>query len=290
MKKIILKIYCIWMTTNNRQEYRMGTCEKKRERILMMLKQYHRLSVSDVVNALNASEATVRRYFKDMEKSGQLIRVCGGARLPTSSVEIEYHFSRKSATHMAEKQLIGRAAAQLVESHDRLFFDSGTTVRECGNALVERCAAETLEDIGIITNSLVYNDELPQFCNMGLVGGNIRPLRMDLSGMLALNNIRRYNFSKAFLGVDGIASDGTLSTTDEDTSLLAEAALEQSKNVVILADSSKLGVVSFVPYGTMKGKKFTLVTDSNADPEIIHFLQKQGIQVIVISQNKKEDL
>ena len=58
----------------------MGTCEKKRERILMMLKQYHRLSVSDVVNALNASEATVRRYFKDMEKSGQLIRVCGGAR------------------------------------------------------------------------------------------------------------------------------------------------------------------------------------------------------------------
>ena len=88
----------------------MGTCEKKRERILMMLKQYHRLSVSDVVNALNASEATVRRYFKDMEKSGQLIRVCGGARLPTSSVEIEYHFSRKSATHMAEKQLIGRAA------------------------------------------------------------------------------------------------------------------------------------------------------------------------------------
>lgn len=268
----------------------MVTCEKKRERILMLLKQYHRLSVSDVVNALNASEATVRRYFKDMEKSGQLIRVCGGARLPSSILEVEYHFNRKSTTRMVEKQLIGRAAAQLVESHDRLFFDSGTTVRECGNALVERCIAENLKDIGIITNSLVYNDELPKFCNMGLVGGNIRPLRMDLSGMLALNNIRRYNFSKAFLGTDGIASDGTLSTTDEETSLLAEAALEQSKSVAILADSSKLGIVSFVPFGTMNGKKFTLVTDSGADPEFIRFLQKQGVQVITISQNKKGDL
>ncbi|MPN53740.1 hypothetical protein SDC9_201406 [bioreactor metagenome] len=88
------------------------------------------------------------------------------------------------------------------------------------------------------------------------------------------------------LGTDGITADGTLTTTDEETSLLAAAAVEHSQSVLILADSSKLDRSSFVPYGALRGEKFTLITDSQADPAVLETLRKLGINIILADAAK----
>lgn len=246
---------------------------------MTMLRQYGRLSVGDVVSALKSSEATVRRYFTEMENRGVLMRIFGGVCLPVQA-RGEYHFGQQSAVRISEKQYIGREAANMLVSGDRIYFDSGTTVRECGNSLAELLVQEKLHDIHIVTNSLVYNEALPQYCCVNLLGGTIRQSRMDLCGMVTLNSISRYNFSKVFLGADGIAVDGTLSTTDEETSLLAAAVLEHCDEAFILADSSKLGFSSFAPYGKLHGGKFTLITDLQADDELLGIFRERGVRVI----------
>jgi DeoR family fructose operon transcriptional repressor len=114
-----------------------------------------------------------------------------------------------------------------------------------------------------------------------LTGGVVRNLRKDLSGLNALQNIERYNFTRAVLGADGISSDGILSTTDEDTSLLAAAALRRSKEALILADSSKIGVSSFVEYGKLEAGKFTLVTDPGIDAVLLQKFRENGVQVLI---------
>ncbi|MBR2911403.1 MAG: DeoR/GlpR transcriptional regulator, partial [Lentisphaeria bacterium] len=83
------------------------------------------------------------------------------------------------------------------------------------------------------------------------------------------------------LGADGISSDCVLSTTDEDTSLLATAALRRSKEALILVDSSKIGVSSFVEYGKLESGKFTLVTDSGIDTVLLQKFHENGIQVLI---------
>lgn len=250
---------------------------------MTMVRQYGRLSVADAVNTLKSSEATVRRYFNELENSGEVMRVYGGICLPVSAPGGEYHFSDRAMTRIAEKQAIGRTAASLVSDNARLFFDSGTTVRECGNALVERIGREEVHDINIVTNSLIYNDNLPLCSHLSLIGGAVRPRRMDLCGMVALNNLERYNFSMAFLGADGVAADGTLTTTDEETSILAAAVLSRSRHGVILADSSKLGYASFAPYSRLDGEKFTLITDDQAEDSLLENFRQVGVRVIVVS-------
>lgn len=260
----------------------MGVREKNQEKILRMLRCHNALSISAVMKALKLSEASVRRYFAELERTGQVFRYHGGIRRISDKTSAGYQFDEAASSFAAEKHLIGIAAAELITDHDRLFFDSGTTVLECGNALAERFADGGLSDLRIVTNSLAFATGLTPLCPVTLTGGTIRPARMDLSGSVALENVRRYNFTKAILGTDAVSADGTLSTTDEETSSLAAAVLEHSREILILADSSKLGKSSFVPYGTLHDERVTLITDQPEDPELLEGFRQSGIKIITV--------
>ncbi len=264
----------------------MGKFERTQAKILQLLRSHGHLQVVSTAAALGMSEATVRRHLTVLEQQGLLLRVHGGCRLPVSGDASTYLFQREAASRVCEKRAIGEAAAKLFADRDRLFFDSGTTVLECGHSLCTRLGASELSDVHVVTNSLAFGASLAQHCPVVLTGGNIRSSRMDLTGMVTLQHLERYHFTKAVLGADGIAEDGTLTTTDEETSLLAAAVAARSQQVLILADSSKLGRRSFVPYATLQGESFTLVTDSAADPDILAKLQKLGIGILLAQPPK----
>ena len=255
-------------------------------KIRKLLCRNGRLSVCEVVSALGTSEATVRRYFTIMEGNGELVRTYGGVCLPSFAGNYDYHFNVKSSSNTVEKRQIGLAAARLISSHDRLFFDSGTTVYECENNLANFLIQGIIEDIIVCTNSLVYSEELAKSCRFNMLGGTLRVQRMDVCGMSTIANIRKHNFSKALLGADGISAEGQLFTTDEDTSLLAEAAIEQSKEVFVLADSTKLGQSSFSAYGSLCNSRFTLITDDKVDKALIENYKALGIEVKIASERQ----
>lgn len=265
----------------------MGVREKNQEKILRMLNCHGTLSSSAVMKALQLSEASVRRYFAEMERSGKVFRYHGGIRLIADKSSSGYQFNEAAASYTAEKHLIGATAARQITDHDRLFFDSGTTVLECGNALAELLAANQLKDLRIVTASLAFGAGLTPLCPVVLTGGMIRPSRMDLCGHVALENIRRYHFTKAFLGTDAISPEGILSTTDEETSAIAAAVIEHSDEVFILADSSKIGKTSFVPYGTLGSSKLTLITDKLPGDTLQSELRSVGVKIMTAAAPEK---
>ena len=264
----------------------MGKKEKNREKLLRLLRSHGSLNVSEVVRALSLSEASVRRYFAELEQLGHALRYHGGIRMAAARDGSEYHFSDAVSSFTAEKHLIGLEAAEQIGDNDRLFFDSGTTVMECGTALADRLARHELQNLRIVTNSLSFGTNLSPYCPVIVTGGIIRLSRMDLCGNAARENVCRYHFTLAFLGTDGISADGTLSTTDEETSSLAAAVMAHSDKVFILADSSKLGKTSFVPYGSLADGKVTLVTDEAAPPEILEMLRENGAEIIIAGKNR----
>ena len=260
----------------------MGGKEKYQEKLLRMLRCHGSLSVSAAVRILSLSEASVRRYFAELERGGLAMRYHGGIRLVPARDGHDYQFSDAASAFPAEKHLIGLEAARRIGGGDRLFFDSGTTVMECAAALADRLARHELaESLKIVTNSLSLGTCLAAYTPVIVTGGIIRLARMDLCGAVARENVGRYNFTLAFLGTDGIAPDGTLSTTDEETSCLAAAVMEHSEKVCVLADASKFGRKSFVPYGNAARRGVTLITDASANPEILRQLRKKGVEIVI---------
>ena len=264
----------------------MGKKAKNQEKLLRLLRSHGSLNISEVVRALSLSEASVRRYFAEMERLGHALRHHGGIRLAARDGS-EYHYSDAVSSFTVEKHLIGLEAAKQIRDNDRLFFDSGTTVMECGTALADRLAQHELQNLRVVTNSLSFGANLSPYCPVIVTGGIIRLARMDLCGNAARENVCRYHFTLAFLGTDGISADGTLSTTDEETSSLAAAVMANSEKVYILADSSKLGKTSFVPYGSLTDGKVTLITDRAAAPEILDQLREAGARIILAGKSKE---
>ena len=260
----------------------MKKSEANKKRIIELLERHGTLSIGDLSNMLKLSEPSLRRYFAELEAEKRLIRVHGGIRLPVESTGAAYLYTREAESHQSEKRRIADAACAFITAHDRVFLDSGTTVAECSRSLADRLAVNPVDDLEIITISMACSATLANHCSVMVTGGHLRASRMDFCGSATLDALRRYTFTKAFLGVDSISEEGTLGTTDDETAAMDAMILEQSSHCYILADSSKLGRRSFVTYASLAGKHRTLITDRGISPKLLAKFRENHMEVIVV--------
>jgi len=219
--------------------------------VLDALEARTKLNVLEVTRLIDVSEATARRLFGQLEKEGLVIRTLGGIQLRRSS-GASYSFATSVSLHPKEKIAIANRAAQEIVSGDHLFLDSGTTVQALAQALARRIEQEQLEDIRVVSNSLTLTDILTPFCKVVLIGGEIRPERRDTCGFIAEEMLKRLHVKKAFLGCDALHFRSGFMTTDERTARMNEIIITNATQVLILADSSKIGQASFVSYGPLE--------------------------------------
>ena len=216
--------------------------------VMQALEERGKLGVLEEATMIEVSEATARRLFVRLEDEGLVIRTFGGIKLNQAD-SAGYSFNTSAVTRTKEKSAIGRLAALEVVSGDHLFLDSGTTVLAMAQALARRFEQERIEEVKVVTNSLILTDILTPFCKVVLIGGEIRPERRDACGFIAEEMLKRLHVKKAFLGCDALHFERGLMTTDERTARMNEIIIHNAASVIILADSSKLGETSFVSYG-----------------------------------------
>ena len=87
------------------------------------------------------------------------------------------------------------------------------------------------------------------------------------------------NISKAFLGTIGFDPEKGISTTDTNEAYTKELVMKRADHVFVLADSSKLGVSSFVFSGDISDID-TLISDPGIPQNILKKLKTQNIEVI----------
>ena len=79
----------------------------KRERLMKICKIVNELgivTVNEIIDELNVSDMTVRRDLDELEKSGKLLRIHGGAQSLTYSLDHELSHIEKSTVQVNEKQ------------------------------------------------------------------------------------------------------------------------------------------------------------------------------------------
>ncbi len=254
--------------------------ELRTAKLLEMLHIDKRLDVKTVARALEISEATTRRFFSQLEEQGKVIRVHGGVQL-APQLGYDYSYRVSIAHRQEEKALIGRAAAELVEDHDRIFLDSGTTVMKLAEALAMKIQTGELNSIVVLTNSISHIETVARLCKVILVGGEIRVERRDVCGSVAEKTLLMFHVSKAFLGADAINPAEGLMTTDERTARINEIVVERADEVFVLADSEKFNKFSFIKYAFLKDVE-AIYTDSGISRETRQALEDAGTRVEIV--------
>jgi DeoR family transcriptional regulator of aga operon len=94
-----------------------------------------------------------------------------------------------------------------------------------------------------------------------------------------LNFLNDVYLDKVFLGVTGVDLERGATTLEAEEAVVARAMARQGKQVIVVADSSKINVVSpalICPLSEIH----VLVTDSGLPPDIDAALQDKGIVVL----------
>lgn len=81
-----------------------------------------------------------------------------------------------------------------------------------------------------------------------IVGGKIKPLTEAVVGAEAIKSINCFNFTKAFMGANGIDIGSGFTTPDIEEGLIKETAINKSYMAFVLADHSKFRRVYSVTF------------------------------------------
>lgn len=254
---------------------RSSTVERRKE-ILLRINEEGQVLVPELSKEFDVSEVTIRKDLEQLEKKNLLIRARGGAIKKEGGVGIDYHLSEKDKMFSKEKARIGKAAALLINDHDTIVIDSGTTTMEVAKNL------PPVSEITVICNALNIIGQLIQTNNGNLIilGGYLRKNSLSLVGPLAEKNLQNLYVDKVFLGVDGFDTKYGIFTPNIEEAYLNEIMIRNSKEVIVVCDSSKFRRRSLA-YICQINKIHTVVTDSGIPEDDRRHLEDTGIRVII---------
>ena len=214
--------------------------EERFRLILDLLARQRTATVQELCEALNTSESTIRRDLTELDRLGRLNKVHGGATLPDSPFRTdEPTMAAKESLAVAQKQSIAQAAAELIQPEDFVFLDAGSTTL----ALAQYLSGPAL-NASYVTNGVAHARLLAQKgCRVFLPGGLLRPQTEAIIGAAALAALGQYNFTKAFMGANGVALEAGFTTPDPEEAAVKAAAVRRAREAWFLVDDSKFAQV-----------------------------------------------
>ncbi len=244
----------------------------RKQHILTLLAQRGSLEVAQVAQQLQATPITVRRDLAQLADQGLLVRTHGGAVRP-GVAKNPVAFARKAAANPDQKAYICRLAAAEVAVGDTIFID-------CGSTTLPLCALVRHLKIRVVTNSLPVLFELVgSAAQVVLAGGEVDAERQATHGTVAVEQLRRYQVDKAFLGVDGFSLRRGLTANSEAEAAISLAVAAGARYTYLLCDASKLEQDKYFQFAPLSSVG-TLITDSAAPQKVLAQYQKAGLRVL----------
>lgn len=253
--------------------------KNRADQILRELRQEGSLSLDDLISRLSTSAASVRRDLAKLEVKGLVRRTHGGVTLvePLLYEPFRYDslFQNREQHRPAEKRRIGAAAAELIQENESIGFTAGTTATYVARNLRNR------HNIRVITNAINIAMELSNCAGLKtfVTGGFVQWAgSFSLVGHAAITSLNDVFLDRVFVSVCGIDAARGITVIEPEEALTFRTMINQSKQTIVVADSSKIGIVTpalICPISSVH----VLVTDTRASDKAIAPFLERGIEV-----------
>jgi DeoR family transcriptional regulator, fructose operon transcriptional repressor len=243
-------------------------------RIRELLEDREFVDLETLCRELGASESSVRRDLVQLEKTGVVKRVHGGAlAVQPRGHLLDYSWHRDRQAD--EKRRIGERAASLLDDDQTVILDGGSTVAAVAERLVER-------SLRVITNSIPIVRILKDSRNIDLTltGGYVFPRLEIVLGPLCEHMLASVAADVLVMGTGGVTRDGF---SNNNTLLVGSERkmIEVSRKVIIVTDSSKFGRAAMTPLAPLDVAD-VLVSDTSLSRDDRDMLEAAGIEVVLV--------
>ncbi len=191
--------------------------------------------IDELARLLGVTAQTVRRDSVQLAQAGLLSRFHGGVSQPAGSTIENIAYGQRQALNAEGKRRIARAIASDIPNGCSLILNIGTTTEAVAHALLNH------RDLKVVTNSLNVAAILADSpgCEVLVAGGSVRARDHGVVGEATVDFIRQFRADIAVIGISSIEADGTLRDFDYREVKVAQAVIEQSREVWLAADHGK---------------------------------------------------
>ena len=249
--------------------------ETRRRRILDWLQEEGSARVRVLGEAFGVSEPTIRQDLERLEADGYIVREHGGAFLATMPQQVQA-LALHHLVNMDAKRAIGRVAASLVKDGETIILDAGSTTTEVTRNLMKR------QDLHVITNALniAFILGANPSCTIHMPGGQFKAPTLSLSGEKSAGYFENVFAEKLVLATAGASLDAGLTFPAFADLYVKRAMIKAAREIILVADSTKIGRVSFAVLGpiTLVNR---LITDAGIGDEDRRAIEKMGIEVTI---------
>ncbi len=252
--------------------------ERERHRIILSAVQEKPvITVQDIAELTDASEATIRRDIAALHVQGKLRRVRGGAEAvhpPQLGQLVARSFRVSESVNIDKKRAIARQAVALCEESDSIIINGGTTTFQ----MVHYLSARRLQ---VLTNSFAIAEHLVKHSksNVTVPGGAIYREQSLILSPFDNDAIRNFYARRMFVGAQGIGSLGVM----EPDPLVIQSEhklMQQADELVVMVDSSKFHRRSSLILCPLD-RVDILITDDGISEEATRMIEDIGIRLII---------
>ena len=248
----------------------------RQQEILDLARQSGRVLVDDLASHFEVTPQTIRKDLNDLCEHRHLVRMHGGALLPSGNENVEYEKRRLIAAR--EKVAIGREAALLIPHNASLFINIGTTTEAVGEALAQH------SELMVITNNINVANKLRLYPSIEVIiaGGVVRGSDGGIVGEAAVDFIKQFKVDFAVIGASAIDEDGALLDYDFREVKVAQAIIANARHVILVCDSTKFERTAPVRIGHLS-QVDTFITDRCDHDRIRSVCSESDVRLIEVA-------
>lgn len=261
---------------------------QRQAKILEFLKDTPSLTSRSLAETLDVSEMTIRRDIKELDSKGYVTSYYGGISLSTDFSSQQQHdvsttkrneYFLGDEKHMAEKQRIAKYACSLIEPQDAVAIDNGTTCCHMLDYANENTSCLIYTYSYLIMDKIVrlQNENLRLFVLGGYFHSNIKMFEYSE----VINLINKIHINKLFLGAAGVSTKYGLSCPQPYEIPIRKALIKNSDQIILLADSSKIGKSWFDHYAELDEIDM-MITDSGITEEQIQEIRAHNVDLRIV--------
>lgn len=233
------------------------------------IRAHKTVTLDQLCEDFGVSKNTVRRDVDTLTENGEIKKIYGGVTVETKKELVP--FAQRHISNLEEKKAIAARAAALVEDGDILFLDSGTTTCH----MVEHL--KDLKNITMLTHNLQAILAAIPYENIKVISlpGTLNRKTLSFTGAEAIRLLNMYNINKAFMSSTGLSVAGGATNSSTEEFQIKQAVVQRSRQINLLADHSKWGVVSLMTYAAIE-KIDNLITDQVPPKDIADAIAAAG--------------
>ena len=250
--------------------------EQRRRLILERLQEGGVVKTSELSALFSVSPMTIRNDLNALNEQGALVRIHGGA-IAHESLTSEPSYIDKANRNRAEKERIGKRAAQMLEDGMAVFIGNGTTTMQLVHHLPRNLR------VRVFTNALNHAVELAKHSGIKVyvIGGYLRSISLGMVGRLARQALTGVYFDLAFLGANGISLEHGFTLPSLEEADTAAEVVRHARRTVILADHTKFGMVTHSQITDITGVD-AIVTDSGLNERFREALGNLDVELHIV--------